>query len=54
MFNKTFNTDIKEPTDLLKKSMTSNKVVFDGKTFISELNSILESYKKKTLDKDSK
>ena len=54
LLNKTFNTNIKEPTDLLKKSMTSNKVVYDGKTFISELNSILEVYKKKTLDKDSK
>ncbi len=54
LLNKTFNTSIKEPTDLLKKSIPSYKKSIDGKTFISELNSILEVYKKKTLDKDSK
>lgn len=54
LFNKTFNTNIKTPTDLVNKSVKSYKKSIDGKTFISELNTILEVYKKQTLDKDSK
>lgn len=54
LFNQTFNTDIKEPIDLVNKSVKTYKKNKDGKTFISELNSLLEEYKKKTLDKESK
>lgn len=54
IFCKLFNTDIKTPTDLLNKTAKTFKKGEDGKTFISELNSILNDYIDKIRDKDSK
>jgi hypothetical protein len=44
IFNKLFNTDIKEPSDLLGKTTRTYKRGDDGQTFIKELNSYLEEY----------
>lgn len=44
IFNKLFNTDIKEPSDLLGKTARTYKRGDDGQTFIKELNGYLEKY----------
>lgn len=44
VFSKLFNTDIKEPSDLLGKTTRTYKRGDDGQTFIKELNSYLEDY----------
>lgn len=47
LFNEIFNTDLKEPSDLLNKSVATFKRGEDGKTFINELNTLLEEYHNK-------
>lgn len=44
IFCKLFNTQIDSPVDLLNKTAKTFKKGEDGKTFISELNTILEKY----------
>lgn len=54
VFNKLFSIEIEKPIDLLNKSVKTYKKGTDGKTFLSELNSIVVSYISQVREKETK
>jgi hypothetical protein len=53
VFSELFNTEIEKPIDLLNKSVKTFKKGEHGKTFLSELNSILDGYIDKVREKEN-
>lgn len=52
LFSKTFNIEKLNFHDLVMGSVKTNKVTYDGKTFISELNKLMNDYRTEILDKE--